>query len=147
MSVIYDPKTYEPAQSLGRTITRVKVAMMEALDHELEPFDITAAQYVVLVTLAGGEATSASDLCKGISYDPGAMTRMIDRLEQKGLIRRVQRPDDRRKVNLELTSEGKSLYPRMRASAANVQNRLLRGFSKAEVRELEAYLKRMLANA
>src|SRR5262249_53952715 len=115
-------------------------------DHELEPFDITAAQYVILVTLAAGEANSASGLCKGISYDPGAMTRMIDRLEQKGLIRRVQWPDDRRKVHLELTPEGKTLYPRMRASAANVQNRFLRGFTKAEVRELESYLKRMLDN-
>ena len=117
MSPIYDPKTYEPTQSLGRTISRVKLAMMEALDHELEPFDISAAQYVILVTLAAGEADSASALCKGISYDPGAMTRMIDRLEQKGLIRRVQRPDDRRKVLLELTPEGKTLYPQMRASA------------------------------
>jgi len=147
MSPIYDPKTYEPTQSLGRTISRVKLAMMEALDHELEPFDITAAQYVILVTLAAGEADSASGLCKGISYDPGAMTRMIDRLEQKGLIRRVQRPDDRRKVLLELTPEGKTLYPQMRASAANVQNRFLRGFTKADVRTLDGLLKRMLANA
>ena len=146
MSPIYDPKTFEPQHSLGRMLGRVRVTMMEALDAELAPFDITAAQYIVLVALASGEADSASGLCKGISYDPGAMTRMLDRLEQKGLIRRAQRPGDRRKVNLELTAEGKALYPRMLASAANVQNRFLRGFTRTEVREFEGYLNRLLAN-
>jgi DNA-binding MarR family transcriptional regulator len=85
--------------------------MSEALDRELEPLGITAAQFVILVSLALGEADSASGLCRGISYDPGAMTRMIDRLEQKGLIRRTQLPDDRRRQGLELTAEGKAVYP------------------------------------
>lgn len=146
-AAIYDPKTFEPRTSIGRAINRVRMELMEALDRELAPFDITGAQYVILVTLAGGGADSASGLCKGISYDPGAMTRMIDRLEQKRLIRRVQRPDDRRKTNLELTAEGRELYPRVLAGAANVQNRFLRGFTKSEVHALDGFLQRMLANA
>jgi len=74
------------------------------------------------------------------------MTRMIDRLERKGLVRRVRCPEDRRKINLELTPEGKAVYPRLIESAIAVLNRYLRGFSRDEIVQLETYLKRMLAN-
>jgi DNA-binding MarR family transcriptional regulator len=72
---------------------------------------------------------------------------MIDRLEQRGLLKRVRVADDRRTVKLQLTDEGKALYPKMRASAMEVINGLLRGFTKSEARQLEDFLKRMLENA
>ena len=92
-------------------------------------------------------AESASQICRGISYDAGAMTRMIDRLEQRGLLQRVRVADDRRTVKLKLTEEGAALYPKMRESAMEVVNGLLRGFTQAEARQLENFLKRMLENA
>jgi len=146
-TTIYDAKTFEPKRSIGRQLGRVKMAMGEAIDRELEPFDISAAQFVILTALAHGEADSASSLCRGISYDPGAMTRMIDRLEQKGLIRRTDHPEDRRRVGLELTGEGKTVYPKLKAAVATAQNQFLRGFTRSEVRQLEQFLQRMLANA
>jgi DNA-binding MarR family transcriptional regulator len=145
MTPIYDPKTFDPKTGIGGLLSRVKMRMFEELDHELERFDITAAQYVILVGLASG-VDSTSGLCKGVSYDPGAMTRMIDRLEKKGLVRRVRSPEDRRVVKLELSDEGKMVYPKLIATAAEVANRRLEGFTKAEVSELEGYLQRMLTN-
>jgi DNA-binding MarR family transcriptional regulator len=75
------------------------------------------------------------------------MTRMLDRLERKGLIRRVRCGDDRRKVILELTADGKAVYPKLVATYVAVLNRFLHGFSKADARQLETLLSRMLANA
>ena len=143
---IYDGETFEPGRCVGPLINRVRLALLEALDRALAPHNVTSAQYVILSTLASG-ADSASQICKGISYGAGAMTRMIDRLEQRGLLRRVRVADDRRTVKLQLTDEGKTLYPKMRASAIEVINGLLRGFTKAEARQLESFLKRMLENA
>ena len=143
---IYDAETFEPGRCVGPLINRVRLALLEALDRALSPLNVTSAQYVILSTLASG-ADSASQICKGISYDAGAMTRMIDRLEQRGLLQRVRVADDRRTVRLQLTDEGKALYPKMRASAVEVINGLLRGFTKAEARQLEDFLKRMLENA
>jgi DNA-binding MarR family transcriptional regulator len=145
MTQIYDPRTFDPKTAIGGLISRVKMRMFEELDQELERFDITAAQYVILVSLANG-VDSTSGLCKGVSYDPGAMTRMIDRLEKKGLVRRARSPDDRRVVKLELTDEGKTVYPKLIATAAKVANQKLKGFSKTEASQLEGYLQRMLAN-
>jgi len=137
----------ESESSIGRMLNRVRAELVEALDRELAPFEITSAQFVILGSLVSGDADSASALCKEISYDPGAMTRMIDRLELKGLIRRLPHADDRRRVSLELTPNGKAVYPKLRASAVTVQNRFLRGFTKIEARQLEGFLQRMIASA
>ena len=133
-------------RNIPRLLTRVRFAVLEALDRELAPFDISAAQLIVLALVANGEATSASSLCKGISYDPGAMTRMLDRLEQKGLIRRRPDPDDRRTTKLELTDEGRALYPELAATKSKIQRQFLKGFTEAEVDTLARLLGRMYDN-
>jgi DNA-binding MarR family transcriptional regulator len=155
VSDIYDSSSYQPGRSIGALLSRVKVEMLATLDRELAedkrlaPLEMSAAQWIIVANLASGpgEPKSAADLCKVISYDAGAMTRMLDRLEAKGLIRRTRSSQDRRLLNLELTEEGRAAYPRMREIAMNVQNRFLRGFTKAEGRQLESLLNRMLENA
>jgi len=143
---LYDPKTFDPRTGIGRLIGLVRAELSEALDRELAPFDITAAQYVILVRLASGEVDSASGLCKGVAYDPGAMTRMIDRLERKQLVVWTRSPNDRRKVMLQMTDAGREIYPRLVEKAAGAMNVLMRGFTKAEVLQLEGLLQRILMN-
>jgi len=155
VSDIYDSASFQPRRHIGALLSRVKVEMLAALDHELAedkhlaPLEMSAAQWIIIANLAvgSGEPKSAADLCKVISYDAGAMTRMLDRLEAKGLIRRTRSSQDRRLMNLELTEEGSAAYPRMREISMNISNRFLRGFTKAEARQLEGFLNRMLENA
>lgn len=154
MSDIYESASYQPRKAIGALLSRVKVEMLAALDGELAadkrlaPLELSAAQFAVIASLAAGsEPKSAADLCKGISYDAGAMTRMLDRLESKGLLRRRRSADDRRLVHLELTEEGKAAYPRMREMSMAVANGFLRGFSRTEARQLESLLARMIENA
>lgn len=153
MGDIYESASYQPRKAIGALLSRVKVAMLAALDAELAadkrlgPLELSAAQFAVIASLAAGsEAKSAADLCKGISYDAGAMTRMLDRLESKGLLRRRRSAADRRLVHLELTNEGRAAYPRMCDLSLAVANRFLHGFSRAEARQLETLLTRMLEN-
>jgi DNA-binding MarR family transcriptional regulator len=150
---VYSLESYEPRNGLGNLIGRTRAQLLAVLDAELAhdeflgPLEVTSAQFVVIVNLAGREgATSASELCKGISYDAGAMTRMLDRLEVKGLVRRTRSPDDRRLVNLELTQAGKDAYPRMRQISMQVLNRSLRDFTLDEAKTLQTLLQRMATN-
>ena len=147
MSDIYDAKTFQPSNSVSYLINRVRTEFFDAMDRELASFGVTGAQYIIMAQLAHKLAGSASGLCKGMSYDPGAMTRMIDRLEAKGFIVRVRCPEDRRAVNVELTDEGKAVFPKMRISVVGELNRFLRGFTKTEARQFEGFLQRMLDNA
>ena len=154
MSDIYDSTSFQPGRHIGALVSRIKIEMLAALDRELAqdkrlaPLEMSAAQYIIVANLATGpdEPKSAADLCKVISYDAGAMTRMLDRLEAKGLIRRTRSSQDRRLLNLELTEEGRAAFPRMREISMCNANRFLRGFSKAEARQLEGFLNRMLEN-
>jgi DNA-binding MarR family transcriptional regulator len=143
---VADAPSVQSKHGIIRLVNRVRVEMIDALDRELAKFDISAPQLIVLAYVANKEADSAASLCKSISYDPGAMTRMIDRLQEKGLIRRVPNPQDRRATNLELTAAGRALYPQLLAAKENVQTQFLRGFSKDEVRLLERLLSRLLEN-
>lgn len=153
MGDIYDTETYQPRKGVGHLLHRVRTEMLAAVDRELAgdeelgPMEVSSAQFIILATLSMGNVKSASDLCKGIQYDAGAMTRMIDRLEEKGLLRRSRDPGDRRLVNLELTEKGQAAMPRMRSCSMRVLNRFLQGFTKAEARQLEGFLTRMLENA
>ena len=144
---IYDKRTFQPREAIGALIGRTRKTMIQKIDAELEPLDVSAAQWIVVLLVGEKAASSATGLCELLTYDPGAMTRLIDRLESKGIVRRVRLPDDRRTIQLELTESGKALYPKILAAMVDVSNRLLRGFSRNEVSQLEGYLRRMLANA
>jgi len=141
-----EPAALPSGHGMIRLVNRIRVEMIDALDRELAKFDISASQLIVLASVADNEADSAAALCKNISYDPGAMTRMIDRLEQKGLVRRVPHAEDRRAMNLEMTTAGRALFPQLLAAKETVQAQFLRGFTEAEVRQVESFLNRMLNN-
>jgi DNA-binding MarR family transcriptional regulator len=144
---IYDPATYDIRTAVGPMLGRVRTAFLEALDAALAPYDLKSADYLVLVALANDAADTASSVCTMLSHDPGAMTRKIDALEKRGLVRRVRSAEDRRAIKLELTPEGKKLYPKILAAAVAISNAFLEGFTKPEVRQLEGMLKRILDNA
>ena len=147
MQSIYNIETFRPSQGVGAHIGRARRTIVEAIDEELAPLDISHAQWIVVMLLGDGAASTAAELCKILIYDPGAMTRLLDRLEKKGVLRRLRAKDDRRTVRLELTADGAKLYPRILEALVQVFNRLLHGFSKSEVHQLEQLLLRMVANA
>lgn len=147
MAAIYNPETYDLRNSVPYLMARVRGAMVAEVDTALAPFGLKAADYFVLLALANDISDTASGMCAFIDHDPGAMTRKIDSLEKKDLVRRTRDPADRRAIKLELTPEGKALYPKVLAASVGVVNRFLEGFTKTEVREMESMLKRMLGNA
>jgi len=96
---------------LGFMITSVRNSIWNEIGRELEPLNITTAQYVVLNTIHRGRGKTISEFSRILDYDSGAMTRLLDRIEQKGLIRRVANPEDRRSYIIELTAESTVVFP------------------------------------
>ena len=132
--------------SVGPLIGRARSALLTGLDTELEPYGLTGAQYAVLKTVADGAARTAADLCRTMHYDTGSMTRMLDRLEEKSVLRRERCTEDRRVVYLRLTDTGNELLPQLRTAAVRVIDHHLAGFTAAEVDALKQFLERMIAN-
>ena len=84
------------------------------------------------------------ELARWLQIDAGAMTRLLDRLEKKGLCKRVRSTEDRRVVRVELTPAGEVAITEVPAVLADVMNSHLAGFSKTEWQALKTYLKRMV---
>jgi MarR family transcriptional regulator, multiple antibiotic resistance protein MarR len=131
---------------IGLLVARARSALLTGLDGELEPFGLTGAQFAVLKNVADGTADTAADLCRTMHYDTGSMTRMLDRLEEKSVLRRERCTQDRRVVYLRLTDTGNELLPQLRTAAIHVLARHLAGFSPAEVDNLKQFLVRMIEN-
>ena len=131
---------------VGQLMGRARASLLTSLDAELERFGLNSTQYVVLKHLGEGAAHTAADLCRLNRYDTGAMTRILDRLEEKGLVRRERGREDRRVVFLRLAPAGKALLPRLMAVGTRVVDAHLAGFGGEEIEALKGYLQRMIAN-
>ncbi|HZZ93699.1 MAG TPA: MarR family transcriptional regulator [Usitatibacter sp.] len=140
------PRSFDIRESLGYLISNVRQEWIGTLDVELKPLDLTAAQYIVMLNVGSGRAETPVHLCRLLQYDTGAMTRLVDRIEAKGLIRRAAHGADRRCVVLELTAAGHELYPRLVQIAIDMNKRALKGFTREEAAALENLLKRVALN-
>lgn len=145
MSKHDDPAINEKRSRVARLVNQARNRMVDTLDQALAPFGITAAQYVVIATLAQDKVDSAAQVCKELSYDPGAMTRMLDRLEHKNLIQRIHSKADRRTAKLVLTEQGEALFPQLLACYESLLAAFLGGFNPDELIQFELFLKRILA--
>ncbi|MDB6082506.1 MAG: MarR family transcriptional regulator [Gammaproteobacteria bacterium] len=142
-----------PHTDLALLVAQLRMAILTGVDQEfladedVASLEVTAAQFAILKNVLRGSAQSACELCKCMDYDRGAMSRMIDRLETKRLVRRVPLAHTRRTVALEVTAAGKAAFPKMEACLDRVVNRLSKGVTRAQMREVEKVLRRMLENA
>src|SRR5580692_11542904 len=102
MGDIHQPRSLGLNNNLAPLLSQVRMAMLSGMDQEflrdeeVASLEVTAAQFVIIANVLKGHANSACELCKFMDYDRGAMSRMIDRLESKGLIKRVALAHTRR---------------------------------------------------
>jgi DNA-binding MarR family transcriptional regulator len=143
----YEPGNYRPEESVGYLMRRILNTVSTEVERELEPSGLTNAQWVPLLKLYVGSASTVAELARECQLDAGAMTRTLDRLETKGLLKRVRSSEDRRVVNLELTAEGRVAAKGIPAVLCGVQNAHLQGFTQDEWQTLKNLLRRILANA
>jgi DNA-binding MarR family transcriptional regulator len=144
---VYELRSFSSRDAVGALVGRARKALAREFDRELAALGLNSAQALVIVLIAEGIACTAADIAGELSHDPGAMTRLVDKLEEAGYLRRVPRERDRRASDLELTGAGRRLHGEVRRVQVSVLNRMLRGFSRAEARALERLLKRLLDNA
>jgi len=132
---------------LGYMINETRNAIFAAIEKELVPLNITSSQFIVVVGIAHKRAKTLTEFSKLLGYDTGAMTRLLDRIEQKDIIKRVRSTTDRRTINIELTPKGEELYPQIMAIVTRVHEKLLDGFSGDDAAQFHLLLKRALVNA
>lgn len=132
---------------LGQLTTGVRNAILARLETELAPLELTSAQFIVVIGAMRGRAHTVNEFCAFAGTDAGSMSRLLDRLEAKGIVRRTRAGLDRRQVQVVLTDKGHALSPLIMPAIARVNQQCLAGFSPDDAVQLQALLQRLLANA
>ncbi|AEA60449.1 MarR family winged helix-turn-helix transcriptional regulator [Burkholderia gladioli] len=138
---------YPINDSVGYLLSRVRSLMTNLVTQRTQTeLGITGTQASMLFMLAVGKCSTAAELAREYAIDASAVTRLLDRVEKRGLLSRVRSHEDRRVVRLELTDEGRELAERMPEIFISVLDQLLNGFTPEEVGFLKSMLRRILSN-
>ena len=140
----YTAESFSLTQSVGFLLTKARNQITTDMDSGLKHLDITAPQMGILLAMERGMASTPFELSKMLSVDTGLMTRMLDKLETKGLLERSRSVDDRRVVNLALTKKGAEIAGEIPGIALEVLNARLKKFTKAEFEELLRLLNKFI---
>jgi len=132
----YTSESFSLTQSVGFLLTKARNLITAEMDTALKDLDITGPQMGIILAMQRGLASTPFELSKMLSVDTGLMTRMLDKLETKGLLERSRSLDDRRVVNLILTKKGEEIAGEIPKIAPEVLNARLKKFTKAEFEEL-----------
>lgn len=132
---------------LGHLINAVRNVIFATLETELTALELTSAQFIVVIAAMRGRARTVNEFCAFAGVEAGPMSRLLDRLEAKGIVRRVRDSVDRRQVQVELTDKGHQLSPQIMPLIAKVYARFLHDFSPEEAVLLQTLLQRLLTNA
>ena len=142
----YTGESYAVDDSYGYLVRRLHASLQRHMERRVQSLDLTALQWGPLLLIAQGKGDTAAALARALDIDTGAVTRMVDRLERKGLVQRRRSTHDRRLVHLALTAEGRHAIGLVPFAIAEVLNLHLAGFSDREVRQLKRFLARMIDN-
>jgi len=143
----YDGEDYRLDDSIGYLMRQIVSTVSTVTEERMAEHGLTDAQWKPLLMIQQGQCKTAAELARLACSDAGAVTRMLDRVEAKGLVQRTRSREDRRVVNLELTEDGCRAAAVVPHVLADVLNSVLLGFSAAEVLQLKEMLQRVLANA
>ena len=142
----YRAQGYDPRTSVGLLMRKSVQSMAHLAEREMASSGLTMAQWGPLALIDRGLATTVAELARELSIDPGAMTRTIQRLEDKGLCQRQTSTQDRRQIQLTVTAAGKAAIDGVGKALAHVNNAHLAGFSRDEWLLFLSFLERFLAN-
>jgi DNA-binding MarR family transcriptional regulator len=132
----YQVSSYRAQNSIGYLTKRAHALMLDVMEPLLEERGFSFVQYVILSWLRDGIAVNPREICVQYRHDSGALTRVIDQLAERGLLERVRRDRDRRKVELQLTPAGREAIEGIIPLVVDKLNLALADFSSEEVQEL-----------
>jgi DNA-binding MarR family transcriptional regulator len=128
---------------LGYFIRRLQIWVFQDFIRALAPIDIRPAQYSVLVVIAANPGLSQSDLAATLAIERARLVRLLDKLEKRGLTRRLNSRTDRRTHALQLTNRGHNVLRRAKALAAAHEARLTAALGDEQRRLMIGALKRL----
>ena len=131
--------------SLPMLIRQIRDGLLRQIERHIETNDIgiNYSQYLVVKILAKNGPQMPGDLARFLDHNAGAMTRLIDRLEDRGYVQRKPHAEDRRALTIELTATGQQLWQAISRYIEHAQELALRDLNAADRTRLFELLRRV----
>ncbi|HVU20717.1 MAG TPA: MarR family transcriptional regulator [Rhizomicrobium sp.] len=140
----YSVETFAARRSIGYLIKRLNSLIVPRAESLFADADFTFSQWVVLMAVRDGIADTCAEIARHMDHDTGAVTRLVDQLEERGYLQRRRSTTDRRVVHLEITPAGKTLTKSLMPRLIGFWNAVLEGFSAEEATLLISLLTRLM---
>ncbi len=128
---------------LGYWLRRLSDEVHSRFEAELGRHDVTVSQWGVMISVFHGHDTTKAAAAH-MDIDPGAVSRLVDRLAAKGLMGREPDPASRRTVRLVLTPEGRDLVPVLAEIADRNDAHYFGALDPGQRRQLEEWIRRLV---
>jgi DNA-binding MarR family transcriptional regulator len=142
----YSVAGLEPNTSVGFLIKRCGVLITQIAERRFESQPVSLTQWITLMTLTRFEHLSPTQLSAELGHDMGALTRVVDDLERRGLVRRERSRRDRRAVEIAVTAAGRRAADGCKRLIVELLNELVAPFSAPEISTLIGLLQRVMGH-
>ncbi len=137
----------EGAEFAGQLLFRLWRASHTRTAETLNSIGLTPALFALLNVLGARDGAIQQQLSSDMGIDPSAMVKLINELENAGLVKRQRRPGDRRAWEVSITPKGRRTLERARRFVTQVEDEVLGGLTAADRRQLLKLLRRALVSA
>ena len=131
----------KPFLPMIRELVRTYQAFEMHSARHLRTLGLTPSQFDIIATLGNTEGMSFKRLGEKTLITKGTLTGVVDRLEGKGLVRRISSPDDARSLIVQLTPQGDALFDSVFPAHLSYVERLFSGFRPADFDRIELALR------
>ncbi len=137
---------FDMDNSLGFILNKTALFSKAHFNNLIKPYDISPEQWSLIFRVVERSGLTQKELSDSTYKDQANITRSIDRLEQKGLLKRIEHPSDRRSFQLIPTQEALALVEQVVPLSQAFNQRLSKGLSEEEAQTLIALLKKVHHN-
>jgi DNA-binding MarR family transcriptional regulator len=139
--------TDHPDAYLGYLLKHAQLRFFELGAAALAPLGINGREAAVLRAIDEGYPVSQGEIAAALNVDRTTMVALIDDLQRKGLVRRRQDPDDRRKNAVELTDGGRDTVRRAADAVERAERDFLGPLSAVEAAQFKKILHALLSGS
>ena len=131
-------------QHFGYCFTKSALRLRKLLSDGLEDVGIQLPQMGLMIILSKSGPMNQLSLGEEMAIDKATMVKVLDQMEDSGVVRRRTDPADRRVKLVELTPKGRNLLPKMQKMRDQVEAKFLSCLSKAEATELRRLITKLI---
>jgi MarR family transcriptional regulator, organic hydroperoxide resistance regulator len=129
---------------LAYLLARASHQVSREFHRELKPYGLTVLEWRVLATLEGSDGCSLGEVAEAVLFKQPTITKLIDRMERDGWVKRLPATGDRRRIRIVMTERGHTVVGELLAKAKQHEATCLGSYAPDEIENLKRILRDLL---